>query len=111
MITTRAARSATRPATGDSGDPLQDFLRRFMPEAPQGGGPEPRGQGLGSGFVISSDGYILTNAHVVLDSDEVTVRLADNKREFKAKVVGLDRRTDVAVLKIDTTDLPTVTRG
>lgn len=113
VITTRAPRPATRQATGDSGDPLQDFLRRFMPEAPQGGGggPEPRGQGLGSGFVISSDGYILTNAHVVLDSDDVTVRLADNKREFKAKVVGLDRRTDVAVLKIDATDLPTVTLG
>ena len=111
VITTRAPRPSTRPAMGDSGDPLQDFLRRFMPDAPQGGGPEPRGQGLGSGFVISSDGYVLTNAHVVADSDDVTVRLADNKREFKAKVVGLDRRTDVAVLKIAATDLPTVTLG
>jgi len=72
---------------------------------------EPRGQGFGSGFVISNDGYVLTNAHVVADSDDVTVRLADNKREFKAKVVGIDRRTDVALLKIDATDLPTVTLG
>ncbi len=111
VITTRAPHTVARPAAGDSGDPLQDFLRRFMPEGPQGGGPEPRGPGLGSGFVISSDGYILTNAHVVADSDDVTVRLADNKREFKAKVVGLDRRTDVALLKVDATDLPTVTLG
>lgn len=111
VVTTRAPRPAARPAADDSGDQLQDFLRRFMPEAPQRGGPEPRDRGLGSGFVISSDGYVLTNAHVVVDADEVTVRLADNKREFKAKVVGLDRRTDVALLKVDATDLPTVTLG
>jgi serine protease Do len=111
VVTTRAPQEVTRPSAGDSGDPFQDFLRRFMPQGPQGGGPEPRGQGLGSGFVISSDGYILTNAHVVADSDDVTVRLADNKREFKAKVVGLDRRTDVALLKVNATDLPTVTLG
>jgi serine protease Do len=111
VITTRAPRAAARPAAGESGDPMQDFLRRFMPEGPQGGAPEPRGGGLGSGFVISSDGYVLTNAHVVVDADDVTVRLADNKREFKAKVVGIDRRTDVALLKIAATDLPTVTLG
>jgi serine protease Do len=111
VITTRAPHAVARPAVGESGDQLQDFLRRFMPDGPQGGGPEPRGRGLGSGFVISSDGYVLTNAHVVADSDDVTVRLADNKREFKAKVVGLDRRTDVALLKVDATDLPTVTLG
>ncbi len=111
VVTTRAPHEVARPMAGNSGEPLQDFLRRFMPQGPQGDGPEPRGQGLGSGFVISSDGYILTNAHVVADSDDVTVRLADNKREFKAKVVGLDRRTDVALLKVDATDLPTVTLG
>lgn len=111
VVTTQAPRAPARPAAGESGDPLQDFLRRFMPEGSQGGGPEPRGRGLGSGFVISSDGYVLTNAHVVADADDVTVRLADNKREFAAKVVGLDRRTDVALLKVDATDLPTVTLG
>ncbi|MBC7733931.1 MAG: DegQ family serine endoprotease [Bacteriovorax sp.] len=111
VITTRAPRAVVRPAAGETGDPLQDFLRRFMPEGPQGGAPEPRGRGLGSGFVISSDGYVLTNAHVVLDSDDVTVRLADEKREFKARVVGIDRRTDVALLKVDATGLPTVTLG
>jgi serine protease Do len=111
VITTRAPRAAARPAAGEPRDPLQDFPRRFMPEGSQGGAPEPRGGGIGSGFVISSDGYVLTNAHVVVDADEVTVRLADEKREFKAKVVGIDRRTDVALLKIAATDLPTVTLG
>ena len=111
VITTRAPQAVARPAADESGDPLQDFLRRFMPEGPQGAGPEPRGRGLGSGFVISGDGYILTNAHVVADADDVTVRLADEKREFKAKVIGIDRRTDVALLKVDATGLPTVTLG
>lgn len=111
VVTTRALRVAAGPSAGDPNDPYYEFFRRFMPDAPQGGGPEPRGQGLGSGFVISQDGYILTNAHVVADSDEVTVRLANDKREFKAKVVGADRRTDVALLKVDATGLPTVTLG
>ena len=70
-----------------------------------------RGQGLGSGFIISPDGYILTNAHVVADATDVTVRLADAKREFKAKVIGIDAPTDVAVLKVEARDLPTVTLG
>lgn len=111
VITTRAPQAAARPAAGESGDPLRDFLRRFMPEGSQGSAPEPRSGGIGSGFVISSDGYVLTNVHVVADADDVTVRLADNKREFKAKVVGIDRRTDVALLKIAATDLRTVTMG
>lgn len=111
VVTTRASDAVTGPATGDPRDPLFEYFRRFMPEAPPGGAPGPRGQGLGSGFIISQDGYILTNAHVVADSTEVTVRLADAKREFKAKVVGADRRTDVALLKIDATGLPTITLG
>ncbi len=111
VVATRAARALAGPMAGAPGDPLHEFFRRFMPEAPQGGSPEPRGQGLGSGFIISQDGYVLTNAHVVADSDEVTVRLADSKREFKAKVVGADRRTDVALLKVDATGLPTATLG
>ncbi|HUF81295.1 MAG TPA: DegQ family serine endoprotease [Burkholderiales bacterium] len=92
------------------GDPFFEFFRRFMPD-PEEGGPGFRGQGLGSGFIISPDGYILTNAHVVAEADEVTVRLADDKREFKGKVVGTDRRTDVALLKVDATDLPVATLG
>ena len=79
--------------------------------APQGRGydPQPR-QGEGSGFIVSADGYILTNAHVVADADEVTVRTTD-RREYPAKVIGLDRRTDVAVLKIEGKQLPVVKLG
>ncbi|WP_341676933.1 DegQ family serine endoprotease [Niveibacterium sp. SC-1] len=95
-------------------DPFYDFLRRFgMPGAPggQGGEAQPRiSQGVGSGFIVSADGYVLTNAHVVDKATEVTVRLTD-KREFKAKVVGSDKRTDVALLKIAATGLPMVKIG
>jgi serine protease Do len=89
-------------------DPLAEFFRRFGPDQQPRGGPR---QGLASGFIISADGYILTNAHVVADASEVTVRLADKKREFKAKVVGADERTDVALIKVDASGLPTVTLG
>ena len=88
-------------------DPFYDFFRRFgPPEGPR----EYETQSLGSGFLISSDGYVLTNSHVVSASDDITVKLSD-KREFKAKLIGFDRRTDVAVLKIDAIDLPHVTIG
>lgn len=67
-------------------------------------------RGEGSGFIVSTDGLVLTNAHVVKDADTVTVKLTD-RREFKAKVLGADPKTDVAVLKIDAKDLPTVKLG
>jgi serine protease Do len=82
---------------------------RGMPNLPHGRNPGPS-QGVGSGFVVSPDGVLLTNAHVVADADEVTVKLTDG-REFKAKVLGSDKRTDVAVLKIDAKGLPTVAIG
>jgi serine protease Do len=88
-------------------DPMYEFFRRF--QVPQPHGPMPS-QGLGSGFIVSPDGLVLTNAHVVQNAAEVTVRLTD-RREFKAKVVGTDPQTDVAVLKIDATNLPSVTLG
>ena len=91
----------------DPNDPFYEFFRRFQPPAPHGAVPARE---LGSGFIVSSDGVILTNAHVVADADEVTVKLTD-KREFKAKVAGLDKLSDVAVLKIDAKDLPTVKIG
>jgi serine protease Do len=94
---------------GQPEDPLSEFFRRFGPDG-QERAPGP-GAGLGSGFIISKDGYVLTNAHVVMGDGEVTVRLADAKREFKAKVVGADERTDIALLKIDAKDLPTVKLG
>src|SRR3546814_784325 len=96
---------------------LQEFFRRFgipgmpgMPGAPNGEQQEYKTQSLGSGFILSSDGYVQTNAHVVNAAEEIVVKLNDN-REFKAKVIGADRRTDVAVLKIEASNLPTVTIG
>ena len=91
---------------------MLDFFRRFGLPAPQGGDPEQGmpARGAGSGFIVSNDGYILTNAHVVAEADEVTVRLTD-RREFPAKVIGFDPRSDVAVIKIEAKDLPTVRMG
>ncbi|MBP0592472.1 DegQ family serine endoprotease [Paraburkholderia sp. LEh10] len=105
----------------DPSDPFYQFYRHFfgqMPgmQGPNGGGGDDDGGGdqpsasLGSGFIISSDGYVLTNAHVVDGANVVTVKLTD-KREYKAKVVGADKQSDVAVLKIDAKDLPTVKIG
>jgi len=88
-------------------DPFYEFFRRFVPSP---GPREFQSQSLGSGFIISTDGYILTNAHVVDAADEVTVKLND-KREFKAKVIGADRRTDVALIKIEASGLPAVRFG
>lgn len=91
----------------DPDDPLYQFFRRFGGQIPQGRTPV---QGQGSGFIVSAEGTILTNAHVVEDADEVTVKLSD-KREFKAKVLGADKASDVAVLKIDAKGLPVVRIG
>ncbi|MEO8390330.1 DegQ family serine endoprotease [Polaromonas sp.] len=96
-----------------SGDPFFEFFKRFQ-QGP--GGPGGRGQqemptrGQGSGFIVSADGIILTNAHVVKDAKEVSVKLTD-RREFRAKVLGADPKTDVAVLRIEAKNLPVVTLG
>jgi serine protease Do len=99
---------------------MQEFLRRFFggQMAPRGrrGGPQQQPEerevqrGVGSGFIISDDGYVLTNAHVVEGADEVIVTLTD-RREFKAKVLGADRRSDVALLKVDARNLPSLRMG
>lgn len=101
----------------DEDDPAQEFFRRFfpgqIPGMPPGYPGQPReykSQSLGSGFIINADGHILTNAHVVSDADEVIVKLTD-KREFKAKVIGVDKRTDVALIKIEASNLPVVKLG
>ena len=118
--TLERARTAPPAAGGD--EEMQEFFRRFFgqplpnvprqaprPNSPQQNEPQPRG--VGSGFIITADGFVLTNAHVVEGAEEVLVTLPD-KREFKARVVGTpDRRTDVAVLKIEATGLPTVRIG
>lgn len=91
------------------GHPLRDFMERFRgeEEAPPGG---LEAQSLGSGFIVSSDGFILTNHHVVRDADEIIVRLSD-RREFVAEVVGNDERSDLALIRIEATELPTVRLG
>jgi serine protease Do len=116
ITTSKASAQASRSGAPQENDPMHEFFRRFIPDLPPGGGPGapeqgPERVGLGSGFIITPDGYILTNAHVVADSDDVTVRLSDAKREFKAKVVGVDRRTDVALIKVDAHDLPSAKLG
>jgi serine protease Do len=92
-------------------DPFYDFFHRFgIPGPEQQRGTPPPVRQAGSGFIVNSDGYILTNSHVVSNADEVTVRLTD-RREFPAKVIGVDERTDVAVLKISANNLPIVKLG
>ena len=113
--TTPVAAQGPGPGSAQD-DPLQEFLRRFGQQGPRGQGPQgPQGgpeiqRGLGSGFIVSSDGVILTNAHVVAEATEITVKLTD-RREFDAKVLGIDKRTDIAVLKIDAKNLPAVKIG
>jgi len=104
-----------RPASapqlpGIEDEEVQEFFRRFIPRQQPGPeqGPRPESRSLGSGFIISADGYILTNAHVIDGADEITVKLTD-KREYKAKVIGSDKRTDVALIKIEpSAPLPSV---
>ncbi len=112
-----------RAGNGEMDEEMQEFFRRFfgqpLPGAPRSG-PRPnrpqqpqeeeRPRGVGSGFILTADGYVMTNAHVVEDASEVLVTLPD-KREFKAKIVGADKRSDVAVVKIEATGLPAVKVG
>jgi serine protease Do len=108
IATTQEGRKSARRGRMPEPDEMFDFFRRFMP--PEGERFMPPRRGQGSGFIISGDGYILTNAHVVDDVDEVVVKLND-KREFRAKVMGTDQRTDVALLKINADNLPRVAIG
>ena len=119
ISTTQAARrSAVPQVPGIEDEEIQEFFRRFIPRQQPGPGqgpgqgPAPRSESrsLGSGFIISHDGYILTNAHVVEAADEINVKFTD-KREFKAKVIGADKRTDVALIKIEGASLPMVKFG
>ena len=92
-------------------DPFyDDFFKRFFGEAPNQGQREREVRSGGSGFIISKDGYLLTNNHVVKDADEVIVSLSD-RREYKAELIGSDARSDVALLKIEAEDLPVVKIG
>ncbi len=119
VVNIRTLERVSQGQPGSQEEQMLEFFRRFgLPippgAAPRGSrpnrGPEERPRGVGSGFVISADGFIMTNAHVVDGADEVIVTLTD-KREFKAKVVGADKRSDVAVVKIDASGLKPVRIG
>jgi len=110
-VTQKARRGGRGMPELSEDDPFYEFFRRFGQVPPRRGQErEPEAQSVGSGFIIASDGLIITNAHVVDGADEVTVKLYD-KRDFKAKVLGADKRSDIALLKIEAKDLPKVTLG
>jgi serine protease Do len=123
--TAERSRAGTAAGNGEMEEQLRELFRRWglpvpdrMPGTPRRGQPqppqqedsEPQQRGVGSGFVLTADGFVMTNAHVVDGADEVIVTLTD-KREFKARIVGSDRRSDVALVKVDATGLPTVKVG
>jgi serine protease Do len=125
VVNIRTTERVRQGAGGSEDEEMQEFFRRFFgvpvprqqqpDRAPRGRKQVPQQEeevprGVGSGFIISADGFVLTNAHVVDGADDVYVTLTD-KREFKAKIVGVDKRTDVAVVKIEGNNLPRLTMG
>jgi serine protease Do len=106
-VVEKAQKAPNWAELGEGDDPLSQFFRRYQMPSPEHAPPT---HGIGSGFIVSADGYILTNAHVVAEASEVTVKLTD-RREFVAKVIGVDKRSDVALIKIAATGLPTVRFG
>lgn len=122
VVNIRTSEKVKAAAPGGADEQMLEFFRRFgipvppnMPRAPrsernQPDADEEQPRGVGSGFILTADGFVMTNAHVVEGADEVIVTLTD-KREFKARIIGADKRTDVAVVKIDATGLPAVKLG
>ncbi len=109
ISTVQRAGSRSRGPQGMDPDQLPELFRHFFRGMPEGGGQRER-RSLGSGFIISDDGYIVTNHHVVDGADEIFVRLID-RSEYQAEVVGRDPRSDLALLRVDAEDLPTVQMG
>lgn len=112
-ISSTSKKSGTMPRDFNipEDSPFREFFEKFFGENPEGRRPpNEEYASLGSGFIISTDGYVITNNHVIKDADEVIVRMND-RREFVAEVIGTDERSDLAVLKIEAEDLPTVTLG
>ncbi|WP_332776182.1 DegQ family serine endoprotease [Polaromonas sp.] len=120
VVNIRTLEKVKASAAGSPEEQMLEFFRRFgipvppnMPRVPRPNQPQPEEEqprGVGSGFILTSDGFVMTNAHVVDGADEVIVTLTD-KREFKARIIGADKRSDVAVVKIEATGLPAVKIG
>ena len=122
VVNIRTSEKVKAAAAGGVDEQMLEFFRRFgipvppgMPRSPRADRSQPQPdedqpRGVGSGFILTSDGFVMTNAHVVEGADEVIVTLTD-KREFKAKIIGADKRSDVAVVKIEATGLPAVKIG
>ncbi|MBK5206339.1 MAG: trypsin-like peptidase domain-containing protein, partial [Polaromonas sp.] len=122
VVNIRTLEKVKASAAGSVDEQMLEFFRRFgipvppnMPRAPRSDGAHPQPdedqpRGVGSGFILTADGFVMTNAHVVDGADEVIVTLTDN-REFKAKIIGADKRSDIAVVKIEATGLPAVKIG
>ncbi len=110
ISSTQHIHGSARSLPIDPHDPAFELFHRFFPQLPGIPQQDRENKTLGSGFIISADGDILTNAHVVAGADEVMVKLTD-KREFKAKVLGADKRTDIALIKIEASGLPVVKIG
>lgn len=108
--TTPKASAQAQMPTPDQQEEIPEIFRRFFGPIPRGQQPGGERQSAGSGFIVSPDGYILTNNHVVDGADQVTVRLSD-RRELDAKVIGSDEQTDIALLKIEASNLPVVSIG
>jgi len=113
VVNITVSKQAAVPMSGQPFNPMEKFFEwpggsRFPGQSPNA--PAPQEQGAGSGVIVSADGYVLTNNHVVEDAKEITVILPD-KREFPGKVVGLDPQTDLAVIKVEATDLPFIQWG
>lgn len=119
-ISTKQKAKSLQPGLGNlqmpdlpEDSPYHDFFEKFfgqLPRSPQGTVPQPSVRSLGSGFIISADGYVLTSAHVVENADEIVVRMTD-RREMLAKVIGSDIRSDIALLKIEAKNLPYLKPG
>src|SRR5208283_4649157 len=107
VVNISTTRTVKAPANPFFNDP---FFKRFFGERSDGG-QKRKVASLGSGFIATSDGYIITNNHVIEGAEDIVVKLANNKEPYKAKVIGMDSRTDVAVIKIDENNLPTIPWG
>ncbi|MEH6455752.1 MAG: trypsin-like peptidase domain-containing protein, partial [Cocleimonas sp.] len=112
ISTKQNSKSDKRPPglKGEQGEIFDELMKRFLDKDGARSSPDREASSLGSGFITSKDGYVVTNYHVIAQADEIIVRLSD-RRELAAELVGIDKRSDVALLKVDANDLPVLETG